>query len=229
MLTNYLQIIGFVPLDQNILLVLGFIFAPLIVHDVLNSAFLPLAKTAIGPLAFLLTCLGNFIIIKDFVSNGAAIPLLRRASLAFAIGYLLLTVLTIPYCMNYFGSLGVSALVLLYIVLLYDYSFPWSVKRTLRRAVPGIISFMLIIAMNDWKVTVDSFRNGVIWFRLFDHTISYALFCLHLILLNCLVRINHSNRWDGRHLIDWEEHMVKMLMKCYGIIVFITLYGLSWK
>jgi hypothetical protein len=226
---NPIKYFGFVPLDQNILLVLGFIFAPLIVHDVLNSAFLPMLKTAIGPLAFLFTCLGNLIMIKDFLSNETAIPLLRRAALAFIIGYFLLTVLTIPYCMNYFGSLGVSALVLLYVVLLYEYTFPWNVIPTLRRAVPGIIGLVLIIAMNDWKVTVDSFRNGVIWFRLFDHTISYALFCLHLILLNCLVKINNSNRWEGRHLIAWEEHMVKLLMKCYGIIVFITLYGLTWK
>jgi hypothetical protein len=222
---------GFVPLDRFFLNVLAFIFAPLIVRDVLHSAFLSVVKTWLGPLAFIVTCIVTLFFIHD-ISRGRPVHQYKFFSgvvVTYVIGFLGMTTLAFPYSTNYFAALGMSASMLLYVVLLYEYTFPWNARPSQKRAIPALIALALIITMNDWKLTVDSVRNGVIWWRLYDNTVSYALFCLQMISLSCLAKISSSNRWEWRYLIDWDKFLVKLVCRCYGFVVFLTLYAPTWQ
>jgi hypothetical protein len=172
-----------------------------------------------------------YILIGDFSRGKPAhsVKLFFRAALSLIIVDLLLTVLTIPYSTNYFAFLGMCALLLLYIVLLHKYTFPYNSKPNFIRAMPALTALVFIIAMNDWKLTVDSFRNGVIWWTLFRNTVSYALFCLHAILMNCLAHIGRSERWEWRYFVTWDRFIVRFVTRFYGFVVFITLYGPTWQ
>jgi hypothetical protein len=219
---------GFVPLDSHFLEVLAFIFVPLIVHDVLNSAFLSVVKTWFGPGVFLLTCVLNFIIVNDFLSGRRFTGSYRTVSMILIVGYVVLSALAYPYSLTYHSAVGMMGFTFVYVVLVYEYTIRWGVKLDTKRAMPAIIAVLLVLTMNDWKVTVDSIKNGVIWFRLFDNTVCYAIMCLHFIVLNSLSHLGGSRGWEWRYLVDWDKSAVKMLVKSYSIVVFISLYGPTW-
>jgi hypothetical protein len=131
--------IGFVPLDRFFLNVLAFIFAPLIVRDVLHSAFLSVVKTWLGPLAFIVTCIVTLFFIHD-ISRGRPVhqcKFLSGAVVTYVIGFLGMTTLAFPYSTNYFAALGMSASMLLYVVLLHEYTFPWNARPSHKTRNPG--------------------------------------------------------------------------------------------
>jgi hypothetical protein len=223
---------GFVPLSTDIFFVLATIFGPLIAHDVLHSAFWPVLKLWLGPVTFLGVCIANYILLKDFALVKlpmASLVLFRRASTAFWIGFLILSAITYPYSSTYFALLGMGALLFVYLAASLDYSWRRNDSVELRRLLPDLIGLALVIGMNDWKVTVDSFNNCVIWFRLFYNTVCYAVLCLHLIVLNCLACISFYDRWEWRYLTAWDKGATRLLLNSYAFIVVITLYGPTWQ
>eukprot|EP00029_Vermamoeba_vermiformis_P008324 TRINITY_DN3859_c0_g1_i1.p1 TRINITY_DN3859_c0_g1~~TRINITY_DN3859_c0_g1_i1.p1 ORF type:complete len:466 (+),score=49.43 TRINITY_DN3859_c0_g1_i1:64-1461(+) len=224
-----LKYFGFVPLSAEFLQVLAFIFLPLIIHDLLNSAFLSTLKLWFGPLIFIGTFVMNVIVVLDFKRGNDGNVLYKRAAIVLWTGLVVLSLVTYPYSSTYYAAMGMMVLTCIYVVLIYEYTFSWSSKLTLRRAAPALIALALVITANDWKHAVDSIRNGAILFRWFDNTVCYAILCINFIALNCFSRFGGSRHWKWSYLVDWDRPAVQMLIRSYAVVVFITLYAPTWK
>jgi len=198
-------------------------------HDLLNSAYLTVVKTFFGPLIFLVALVLNGLIMKEFIRRPLQ-GLWRTLMGIFILGFIIISVLAYPYSSTYFAFIGIISLLFIFTMLLKEYSFPGNMRNlTKRTATPGLIALGLIFFMNDWKVVVECFNNGTILYRWFDNTVYYAILNLNFIVLNAFSHLGQFGRWQWWYLIHWEKDAVRMLIKSYAFVVFVTLYAPTWR
>ena len=87
------------------------------------------------------------------------------------------------------------------------------------------IAYCQIITMNDWKLTIEAFRTGAIWFTFLRNITLFTILLLFSIVINFLRHCANAWKLDWSALVKWEKSTVQFLAANALSVVFITLYA----
>lgn len=86
------------------------------------------------------------------------------------------------------------------------------------------IVWCLVVVMNDWKLTVDAFNTGEIWWTLLYNIWLHILLGAILALHNVWVKYCELNRVSWKYLFKWQHYVSELYLDELWTLLFITIY-----